>query len=326
MSSCRVLRPTVLVLASRFDLSCDYVIAALRQNGCEYLRLNSEDLASFALCLDPCRGHLSCRTKEFRADVDCGQLTGVYFRRPTFLREASQVGRIPEEQFERAQWMAFVRNLMVLDVVKWVNHPTRTYESEHKMIQLKTAAALGFEVAPTWCLNSDRFLAGRFNGDALAVKGLDTVLVRTETSEAFGYTSLLGAEEVMEVDFSGAPMVVQQAITNKIDLRVTVVTDEWWCASVTDKGRGIEGDWRLMKRNACFKEFELPDSVGRRCVALTRELGLHFAAIDLALSRDRYYFLEVNPTGEWAWLQEQIGFPIADRLAGTLQHLTETVS
>ena len=94
---------------------------------------------------------------------------------------------------------------------------------------------------------------------------------------------------------------------------MTVVEDEWWCASVTERGSGIAGDWRLKQSNVLFSEFALPQAVGVRCVELTRRLGLSFSAIDLALSDDRFFFLEVNPTGEWAWLQEEAQFPIAQQ-------------
>lgn len=312
------IRPEVLVLASRYDLSCDYVVSALRRRGSAYFRLNSEDLPSYSFCLDPCRRRLSCHTKDLHVEVSADRLVGVYFRRPTFLREASQTGRCPEEQFRRAQWAAFLRSLMVFDAARWVNHPTRTYEAEHKMIQLRTAHEVGFDVPATYCLNSERHLGDGVVGPLVAIKGLDTVLVRTDTTEVFGYTNLLLREELAEAELRSAPLVAQQALTDKLDLRVTVVGDDWWSASVTEEGSRIAGDWRLKKSNVVFSEFALPQAVGARCIELTRRLGLRFSAIDLALSDDRFFFLEVNPTGEWAWLQEEVQFPIGAKLAELL--------
>ncbi len=318
MSQVTTIRPKVLVLASRYDLSCDYVVSALRRRGQAYFRLNSEDLPEYSLCLDPCRRRLSCHAKDLRIEVDADRLVGVYFRRPTFLRETSQAGRRPEEQFRRAQWAAFLRNLMVFDMARWVNHPTRTYEAEHKMIQLRSAYEVGFDIPATYCLNSDQLLGSRVSGPLVAIKGLDTVLVRSDTTEYFGYTNLVDREELEEAELKGAPLVAQQALTDKLDLRVTVVEDDWWCASATEGGSGIAGDWRLRKSNVTFAEFALPRAVGDRCIELTRRLGLRFAAIDLALANDRFFFLEVNPTGEWAWLQEEVQFPIGVKLAEVL--------
>jgi glutathione synthase/RimK-type ligase-like ATP-grasp enzyme len=35
---------------------------------------------------------------------------------------------------------------------------------------------------------------------------------------------------------------------------------------------------------------------------LLEALGLNFGAIDLVESKGSYFFIEINPTGEWGWL------------------------
>jgi glutathione synthase/RimK-type ligase-like ATP-grasp enzyme len=61
----------------------------------------------------------------------------------------------------------------------------------------------------------------------------------------------------------------------------------------------------------------------RRCIALIERLGLNNGAIDLILTPDgRHVFLEVNPTGQWQWIDHLTGLPIAnavcDFLAGDM--------
>jgi hypothetical protein len=67
-----VLSPRVLILASRYDLTCDYVISSLRAGGIPYFRLNTEDLTLFELTLDPItpllRGISSQLTFEIRGE------------------------------------------------------------------------------------------------------------------------------------------------------------------------------------------------------------------------------------------------------------------
>ena len=48
-------------------------------------------------------------------------------------------------------------------------------------------------------------------------------------------------------------------------------------------------------------------------------LDLVFGAIDLVVTPDgRYVFLEVNPTGQWAWFPDHITLPIRDAIATLL--------
>jgi hypothetical protein len=42
-------------------------------------------------------------------------------------------------------------------------------------------------------------------------------------------------------------------------------------------------------------------------------LGLRYGAFDFVRTPDdRFVFLEVNPTGEWAWLEEHLALPMRD--------------
>ncbi|MGA2269953.1 MAG: RimK-like protein [Bryobacteraceae bacterium] len=319
MSSDSVLRPRVLVLASRYDLTCDYVVSALHSLHTACLRLNTEDLPHFELALDPVAPLLRGVSPEVTFEICNEHLAGVYFRQPTFLRDASLLGRPAEGQFCRAQWAAFVRSTMIFDRCVWINHPARTYSAEHKALQLKVAAQVGFDVPRTSIANSGtpvERVAG--TSDCVAVKGLDTVLVREGNTESFGYTNLLSPEEIHSSELRSAPLILQEGLKSKLDLRVTVVGDVTWCASVTVHGEPIVGDWRLAKADAEFARTDLPTTIAARCVSLVRRLGLQFGAIDLALSQGRYYFLEVNPTGEWAWLQAALNLPIGERLAKVL--------
>jgi glutathione synthase/RimK-type ligase-like ATP-grasp enzyme len=323
MSPDAVLSPRVLILASRYDLTCDYVISSLRAGGLPYFRLNTEDLPLFELTLDPVTPLLRGISSQLTFEIRGEHLASVYFRQPTFLREASLSGRPGREQFQRAQWAAFVRNLSVFDGCLWVNHPSHTYEAEHKAVQLRAAAQVGFEIPRTSICNSAgplEWVVGA--SDCVAVKGLDTVLVREGRLETFGYTNLLRPAEIGMHDIRSAPMILQQAIDPKLDLRVTVVGDLAWCVAVMVQGQRISGDWRLAKTDAEFTEFDLPLVIVQQCISLTRRLGLQFGAIDLALSNGQFYFLEINPTGEWAWLEAGLGIPIADALARLLSRGT----
>jgi glutathione synthase/RimK-type ligase-like ATP-grasp enzyme len=56
----------------------------------------------------------------------------------------------------------------------------------------------------------------------------------------------------------------------------------------------------------------LPNDVAKGCMDLVRRLGLRFGAIDLVLEPSGdYRFLEVNPNGQWGWIQTRTGQPIA---------------
>ncbi len=312
------IEPQVLLLASRYDLTCDYVISQLRRRSVQYLRLNSEDLPDSTVELDPIRRRLEidCGGKNYVVTPGC--LRSVLFRRPVFLREYGDDHCSPVERFARLQWAAFMRNLMLFHEARWINDPVATYRAEHKAVQLSIAAHLGFAVPDTRVTNAPHLDLLGEGSRHVAVKGLDTILLRADGQELFGFTTFECSSALQPAAWRLAPATIQTALSNKLDIRVTVVEDRVFAASITANGQPISGDWRAQRANTQFSECNLPDETARRCRLLVRLLGLRFGGVDLALQDGEYYFLEVNPTGEWAWLVDAAGLPIDEAIADAL--------
>lgn len=52
---------------------------------------------------------------------------------------------------------------------------------------------------------------------------------------------------------------------------------------------------------------------------MTERLGLSFAAADFVVTADdEHYFVDLNPNGQWGWIQEATGLPIAAAIAAEL--------
>jgi len=119
----------------------------------------------------------------------------------------------------------------------------------------------------------------------------------------FAYTSILKINELTEENTRQVPFFAQQAISEKTDIRVTVVGTSVWAHKILVNGEDTDGDWRLNKRDSLtYEPVGLPHEIEEKCIDLCKRLDLRFGGIDLMKTQDRYYFVEVNPTGEWAWL------------------------
>ena len=313
------LEPEVLLLASKFDLACDYVVAHLRRRRASYFRLNTEDFDRFAITAFPVEPSVLLLNESLEVHLSQPKLKAIYFRRGVYPREAYTTHDSPDEQLIRTQRSAFMRSFMVFDSCQWMNHPAATYKAEHKAVQLATAKRIGFSLPRTAITNHPSGISAVAQGEQIvAIKGLDTVLVRNDEIETFGYTTLIETKAAEQAHLSSAPLVAQQALTDKLDLRVTVVGDKTFCASVTRQGESIPGDWRLAKEGAEFQRYELPEEIVTKCLQLTQSLGLVFGAIDLAVQDGTFYFLEINPTGEWAWLVDSSNLSIDRAIADKL--------
>jgi len=310
---------TVLVLGSKFDLTCDYVIAQLLELNHPYLRINSEELPHLSIALDPVNEKLVIQRDHELLTFGPKDIKSILFRRPVFLREYDPQERNTFERFQRQHWAVFIRNLMIFDQCKWFNHPAAVYFAEHKGVQLNIARRIGF-ATPRTCVTNDEALIPDFllQEGKVVLKGIDTVLIREGAKESFGFTHIIDSANLKNENINFAPAMFQQFLEPKLDLRITVVGKEIFAASIVSNGSQIYGDWRAHKEKAEYVPYQLPDDIIQKCYDLVSELNLNFGAIDLAVFEDKYYFLEINPTGEWAWLVDSAKLPIDKAFAKCL--------
>lgn len=311
--------PEILIISNRHDFACDYISASLYEREKQYLRLNTDDLSSLELMMDPVNSSLQIKYNNKQYLISESTLKTIYYRGPTYLRETSLDNLSMAEKLSRSQWAAFIRSLMIFESCKWINHPSSIYYAENKSVQLKKAFQVGFLVPDTQLTNSEKFInLIDPENKKIVVKGIDTVYLNNGNHHAFTYTNVLNRDEVQQEDLSMAPVFLQKYITPKIDLRVTVIDNNVFAVSILENNQGIEGDWRLRKDNVTYNPIKLPQEIEQKCVRLVKALGLIYGAIDLVLTNDNYVFIEINPTGEWAWLVEQTKLKIDEAIVNSL--------
>ncbi|MCI0636570.1 MAG: alpha-L-glutamate ligase, partial [Actinobacteria bacterium] len=80
--------------------------------------------------------------------------------------------------------------------------------------------------------------------------------------------------------------------------------------------------YRMDLAGANFAPTEIPARTRKGILALMRRLGLVYGAVDLRRTHDgEHVFLEVNPAGEWRFVEERTGQPITEAMAELLVEL-----
>jgi hypothetical protein len=117
-----------------------------------------------------------------------------------------------------------------------------------------------------------------------------------------------------------APTIFQELIEGPRDLRVTMIGTTCFTAAL-ETGSSNHVDSRLAI-DVPVATYELPKSIEASLVSLTTTLGLKFATVDLKESRDgTFYFLELNPQGQFLYVEILTGLPIAAAMAKYLTDL-----
>jgi hypothetical protein len=304
--------PEVLLISNRFDFSTDFIAIELASQGVSFIRINRDELKDYSIVFDPVKPEILGKYNDYSFTISIEYLKSIYYRAPTFLRDIFQNDLSEEEQLIRTQWAAFVRSLCVFEKVKWLNNPTNIYKAEIKSYQLFIANKLGMRIPET--IVSNVTLSSDF--EFQAIKSIDTAIVNNGENEGFVYTEIYKKGELEEVKYT-SPFFIQQGLVPKIDIRVTVVEDKVVAIKITSD-KEIDEDWRRYKDDLIYSTFELPQEIHDFCVNYTKILNLNFGAIDLILHNNEYYFIEINPTGEWSWLQKNTGYTFDKLIVNSL--------
>jgi hypothetical protein len=310
----------VLIVTSRPDYTADWLILELERRNAQFARFNTEDYPSEA------RLHWTdtgIATLELAGKaVDLAEVVSVWYRRPVppVLSPSLSPGR--------AAWAA-AESREALDglwrtlAARWVNHPDRNRLADSKPEQLRRARRMGFSVPPT-VITNDPEQASAFaamHPDGVVCKPLSSGRIDLDTGAHLFFTTKLDAEAIAALDDLGPePYLFQALVPKRYDVRVTVIGAEALAARI-DSQSSVEAevDWRRGDTASLPHQREpLPDEVAARCVELVRSYSLLFGAIDLARTEHGYVFFEINPNGQWAWLEERTELPLRARLADLL--------
>lgn len=296
-----------LVVSSTIDYSSDLICYGLEQCGESYLRVNRDRFSQYEIIYSLEENNLRILINNKLYNITPEHLQSVYFRAPVFLRTGKPYSL--KKQLYRSQWSAFIRNLIIFDKARWVNHPVSIYQAENKLFQLKLAEENGIDIPITFVGNT--IPRGINLNRRYIVKSLDTALFYENGNEMFTYTNIIGGHELMNSEIGYAPVIIQECLEGKTDIRVTVIGNQAFAVSILKKGLQIAGDWRrIPPEELSYRPIELPRNVKEGLLSLMKELKLFFGGIDLALVDGKYYFLEINPTGEWGWLNSITDIPI----------------
>lgn len=311
----------ILLATNKRDITTDFIVLELRHRGIEFVRLNTEDLAAAIVSYRPNEGG-AWRFMFGEREFSLSGVTAGYYRRPHAPDPPGNVVDPAVRDYCTEEWSAVLRSLWNALEGRWLNSPFSILRAEDKPRQLTLAHELGFNVPETLITNDYDQASTFVDGLNVIGKPLRKALIeRGETGEVLFTSRLdnLAPEDRNAVAL--APIILQREVRKQCDIRATVVGDVVFAAGIYSQDQEeTKVDWRKGSRLDLRHEIvELPTKIREQCVGLARRLNLSFGAVDLILDKEgRYWFLEINPNGQWAWIERRTGLPISSAIVDRL--------
>lgn len=309
----------VLVLSHPDDPHAQQVISCLRASGHEVLLLNLSDLperATLTMDYDGDAKPAIVYRRIGETPFDLGRVRSVWWRRPQPFDPASvSDGEI--RLFANNEWNEAIQGLWQLLRARWMNPPLNDDAASRKVLQLRMAAVEGLQI-PRTLITSDPDRARAF----IESQGIERTVYKTFscTHAIWRETRLLRAEDLEVLDSVRlAPVIFQEYIRAEADLRITIVGGKLFPAAIRFPPNDEPVDFRLNLGRARTEPTTLPPDVEARLLALMDRLGLVYGAVDMRRTSDgQHVFLEVNTAGEFLFIEDRTGQPIARAIANWL--------
>ncbi len=345
------MKPFIFIISCLHEPNVNSVIKRLTERNTPWFRLNTESFPLFskiALDVSDTQGYATINSNV--GTVDTRQITSVWNRRHGDLAMPDGLTK-SEHEFVKNECVTMLHSLYECISGKWVNPIHSEYRANTKVYQLFVAKEIGLSIPKTLMTNDTNTLnswlaaangpilfkpiAGAFT-DAIpqnievleAAYGQPVVPLQPSTlpsadNRVAVFSELLTAEHFQQINnIAICPVTFQEYIQKDIELRITIVGDAIFAAEIhSQELESTKIDFRHLADGSVptHKVHQLPDEIAAKLMTLMSELGLVFGCIDMILTPEgEYVFLEVNPSGQWGWIEHFTGMPITEALVDLL--------
>lgn len=312
----------ILVISYPGEEHTDQVVACLRRKGVEVLCI---DLADFPMRLGLAADWAPHRPPRWilhwpdGKETDLQRTRAVWWRRVRPFEVDPAILQSDRRAFSASETAQAINGMLDSLDCPWVNPREADAAAHHKPYQWSVAQRLGLEVPRT--LITTRAEAAR---DFIHAVRPGQVVFKAflATIADWRETRLVEAQDLERLDLVRyAPVIFQEYISG-VDLRITVVGKKIFAAEIDARHSSYPVDMRMVIGEGTMRPVELPTELASKLLELQRRLGLVYGAVDMRRTEDgRYYFLEVNPAGQWLFVEQRTGQPIAQAHADLLETL-----
>ncbi|RAM51840.1 MAG: MvdD family ATP-grasp ribosomal peptide maturase [Hapalosiphonaceae cyanobacterium JJU2] len=266
--------------------------------------------------------------------LDLSEVSSIWYRR---MRYGQKIPNTMDKQYRDAsieETRRTVRGMIASLKGFHFDKMSNVDLTNNKQLQLQVAREIGLFTPRTLTSNNPEAVkqfAQECKDQGIVTKMLSSFAIYDDQGrEHVVFTNPVTNEDLKHLEgLRLCPMTFQENIPKALELRTTIVGHRVFTAAVdSQKLEGSTFDWRK-EGKALVKNWEpysLPEDVEKKLLKLMGYFGLNYGAIDIIVTPDgRHVFLEVNPVGEFFWMELfSPHFPISQAIAEVL--LTKKLS
>lgn len=321
----------ILLLSERTDATTNIVCSWLNHYGCEFLRLNDEDAHNLHVEIRIQDGKFTVSYSDDFRVYDLYDIEICWYRRGFFNFHVEK--RLPDvSDSTNESIIRFLDNegktledfLYHLFVRKHsINHPNNY--NFNKLIALHEAADVGFKVPNTLiCRHSTDLKKFVDETGSCITKSIQDIMP-IRYGDRYISAGKIGRVEKSVIKHPNYwYSLFQKEIPKRYELRIFYWLGKMYAMAIFSQlDTESELDFRDVDVNGAHPNrmvpYQLPNDIGLRIRQLMKRLNLESGSIDMIVDdNDDYYFLEVNPVGQFNFVSEVCNYYIEKDIAFSL--------
>lgn len=314
----------VLALTHKDDRHADAIERELKKINTDFFRINTEEIISqYSITFDLEKSLFIISDGKRTETVD--EHWCIWNRRisdPPLPHLHKDLQQIVYEETLRT-WQGLLNSAPG----KVVNRFSAEKEANNKINNLVFAKNYGIRVPSTLITNDpkefeDFYFSQKSEGKRVCHKLQKVAIVEKNGEDLVTYTNIVEGDALKNIELIRMhPNMFQEYIDKLFEVRVTALEDMAIGVAIHSQDSKIsQVDYRRYDfENVKYEKINLPKRIRAFSLDILKKYGLSFGALDFIVDKkEEYCFLELNPNGQWLWLEKMSGFNLTKHVAENL--------
>lgn len=311
----------ILILTDQYDVHADIVLSKVKY---EFFRLNLDvdSLKKTKLTFLNSKWVIEQNGKSICSnDIRC-----VWPRRVTVqITLENQSDNDNGFRLWRSEWNKSLFGFYnAISDANWLNSIRNATLADNKYYQAIIAEKVGFRY-PEFVTSNNKEVLSDFllSHPESVVKFMSQDMYSSDSGELLGlYVNKITENQLSKfADEDENPITIQCYINKLFEVRYTVVDGAHFaCAIDSQSSLKAKIDWRRYDiPGTPHRRINIPDFIKNKVSLLMEYLNLKFGALDFIVDENNdWWFLEINSSGQWLWIEDLSGLDISGSIANWL--------
>lgn len=324
----------ILIISEPDDATTDSVINWLKYFNIEYLRINNTNIFEFIRLNIDNAGNVDFVCQHDNIVIQLSNITGYWYRRGKLNLKVNPIG---EQKYPN---LSQTTNRFLLNefdaITEFIYNKLHNvkmsigniYENNtNKIINLKIANSCGMDIPQTWILTNKSEVQN-------IIKEYNILLTKPITQGGLHYedeaicfsgqSNLFTEEIINNFPDTFAPTLFQEYVDKAYELRIFYLNKEIYTSAIFSQNDKMT---QVDFRNYNFQNpnrtppYKVPDNLRLSIIKFMTKKNMKTGSLDILVSKEKkYYFLEVNPIGQFHQVSHPCNYYLEKRIAKYLKY------